>query len=89
MGLLDRIFLGQVLGEWQLDRAGFVVGVETVSLVLARRRGKLRLAIKRKQSSLFGFNVHYSKLPVACLPRLREATLEACVEMESNQEVGS
>jgi hypothetical protein len=79
MGLFERLFLGEVLGEWELEREGLGIGVATVSLVLARRRGKFKIAIRTKHASLLGFSVHYTRLPIDCLPQLRDAIHEACL----------
>ena len=84
MGFFDRLFVGKVVKEWELHRNSLGIGTATISLILAKRGKKSRIAIRKRESALLSFGVNYADLPIECLPRLRDAAIEACQLAEAN-----
>jgi hypothetical protein len=87
MSLFDRIFVGKVIKDFGiLEENSFFFGKVKKSMLLAERRGKLKIAFKWSGYALFGASVSYFDLAAESIPKLRQFVAEA--EEFANQQTG-
>ena len=78
MSLFDRIFVGKVIKDFGiLEEKSLIIGKVKKSLVLAERRGKLKIAFKWSGYAVFGSSVTYFDLKAESIPKLRQFLTEA------------
>lgn len=78
MGLFDRIFMGKVVKDFGiLEERSFLIGKTRKSLLLVKRRGRLKVAFKWTGYSLLGGGMNYFDLGAEALPKLRQFLDEA------------
>jgi len=78
MSLFDRIFIGKVIKDFGvLEEKSLVIGKIKKSLLLAERRGKLKIAFKWSGYAPFGASVSYFDLKIETIPKLRQFITEA------------
>ncbi len=78
MGLFDRIFLGKVIKDFGvLEERSLLIGKIRKSLLLVRRRGRLKIAFRWSGYSLLGGGMNYFDLGAETLPKLRQFLDEA------------
>lgn len=77
MGLIDRIFVGEVLREWELEKKSYGIAWTKTSLIVARRRRKLKLVIRHSGGSFLGGGVVYTEIPSEAIQKFRQSVEEA------------
>ena len=78
MSLVDRIFIGKVVEDFGiLEEKSVIIGKSKKSMLLAERRGKLKIAFKWSTYAPFGASVTYFDLKVESIPKLRQFIAEA------------
>ena len=78
MSFFDRIFMGEVIRDFGvLEEKSLIIGKMRKSLLLVRRRGKIKIAFKWSGYSPFGGSVNYFDLSAESLPKLRQFLEEA------------
>ncbi len=78
MSLFDRIFVGKVIKDFGiLEEKSLVIGKIKKSMLLAQRRGKLKIAFKWSGYAPFAASVTYFELKAESIPKLRRFLTEA------------
>ena len=78
MSLFDRIFVGRVIKDFGiLEEKSFLIGKYKTSMLLAERRGRLKIAFKGSGYALFGAGVTYFDLKAESIPKIRQFLTEA------------
>jgi len=78
MSIFDRIFMGKVIKDFGiLEEKSLVIGKIKKSMLLAERRGKLKIAFKWSGYVPFGASVTYFDLSIESIPKLRQFITEA------------
>ncbi|NWF56060.1 MAG: hypothetical protein HXY45_14835 [Syntrophaceae bacterium] len=73
MSFWDRIFAGRVVKDFgALEEKSFLMGKSKKSLLLVKRRGKLKIVFKWSGVVPFGASVNYFDLKSDSLPKLRQ-----------------
>ena len=78
MSIFDRIFMGKVIKDFgTLEEKSFIIGKTRKSMLLAERRGKLKIVFKWSGYAPFGASVSYYDLKAESIPKLRQLITEA------------
>jgi hypothetical protein len=78
MSLFDRIFVGKVIKDFGiLEEKSLIIGKIRKSMLLAERRGKLKIVFKWSGYAPFGASVTYFDLKAETIPQLRQLITEA------------
>lgn len=78
MSLFDRIFVGKVIKDFGiLEEKSLIIGKIKKSMLLAERRGKLKIAFKWSGYAPFRASVTYFDLKAEFIPKLRQFLTEA------------
>ena len=78
MRFFERIFMGEVIKDFGvLEERSLLIGKIKKSLLLVKRRGKIKIAFKYSGVSLFGGSVNYFDFSADSLPKLRQYLDEA------------
>jgi hypothetical protein len=78
MSLFDRIFVGKVIKDFGiLEEKSLIIGKIKKSMLLAERRGKLKIVFKWSGYAPFGASVTYFDLKAEIIPQLRQFITEA------------
>jgi hypothetical protein len=78
MSIFDRIFMGKVIKDFgTLEEKSLIIGKIKKSMLLAERRGKLKIAFKWSGYGLFGVSGTYFELKAESIPKLRQFIAEA------------
>ena len=78
MSVFDRIFVGKVIKDFGIfEEKSLIIGKIKKSMLLAERRGKLKIVFKWSGYALFGASVTYFDLKTETIPQLRQFIIEA------------
>lgn len=78
MNLFDRVFAGKVIKDFGiLEEESLIIGKIKKSMLLAERRGKLKIVFKWSGYAPFGASVQYFDLKAETIPQLHRFITEA------------
>jgi len=78
MSLFDRIFVGKVIKDFGiLEEKSLIIGKIKKSMLVAERRGKLKIVFKWSGYAPFGASVTYFELKAETIPQLHRFITEA------------
>ena len=78
MSLFDRIFMGKNIKDFGiLEEKSLFIGKIKKTMLLAERRGKLKIAFKWSGYAPFGASITYFDLKIENIPKLRKFITEA------------